>query len=458
MTRVLYWNIENFGYNKIRPFTGKRTRLGAPIVNVQATDRFNLIIKHINSYDPDIFVIIEVSTGIGAQGGLISQSGGWDGCELLLNDLINIDPSWNLVPPLLVGTAGRSEGVAVFYKSQIAAGGERFFTGPNRWGGPGVFSFNPIPAAAPPVAPVVYPPYVDNLVWQAPRLIPGAAQFNGGQQEDQMAARTLFATPVGGFGVGLRTPYMTTFCETNAGGAVQRNLTLFAVHSPPRTFAGIAYIANMALNAEIIAAPIANETKIIVGDFNVNLLNNVGADLNRYAPLTAAPMPAPQRYTSLMVPAAAPAAGGNPSPLQEYKGFFATHMKSRNQARFWSLGGQDMGYPGYSYTGSGQSDNTYSIDNILVNGGGGAAMAICNSVVGAPLDAFLPTPGGAPDGAGVGGFGTNMAHDFLAPPIGGWPIAQTVAYALGDAQRFRGWSNFRHIRSTSDHLALFATV
>lgn len=452
MTRVLYWNIESFGYNKIRPLTTKRDRTGALIPDLNAADRLALILAHITAFNPDIFVVVETASGpSNGPGSLISPTGGWQGCVELLLRIRNLTGlAWNLVPPLVVGQAGRAEGVAVFYKPVIPAGGgvaagRRLFTGPNAWSpaGNGI-SFNPTVLPAP--AAGNYPLLQTNTCFTvAGRAIPPTALNPGTPIESQCAARVDFVDNLGApinYG-GLRQPYMVTFCETVDGPpvVVQRNLTLFAIHSPPQYVAANAYLNGLANVRDISAALGALETRVITGDFNVNLLSQNGNDPLRYAPLTGLGY-----ALQLQPPAAAP-----PPALDAYMGYFATHLKSKNSTIFWSTNVGVVPYPGYRYIGSSSSSNLYSIDNILVRGGAAGNFTIANTVVGMPLNVVNPAPGGAPMGV------VAIASDFQAPPLG-WPPSPAPAFVAGDRQRFRGWRNMGHIRSTSDHLALFVTV
>lgn len=452
MTRVLYWNIESFGYNKIRPLTTKRDRTGALIPDLNAADRLALILAHITAFNPDIFVVVETASGpSNGPGSLISPTGGWQGCVELLLRIRNLTGlAWNLVPPLVVGQAGRAEGVAVFYKPVIPAGGgvaagRRLFTGPNAWSpaGNGI-SFNPTVLPAP--AAGNYPLLQTNTCFTvAGRAIPPTALNPGTPIESQCAARVDFVDNLGApinYG-GLRQPYMVTFCETVDGPpvVVQRNLTLFAIHSPPQYVAANAYLNGLANVRDISAALGALETRVITGDFNVNLLSQNGNDPLRYAPLTGLGY-----ALQLQPPAAAP-----PPALDAYMGYFATHLKSKNSTIFWSTNVGVVPYPGYRYIGSSSSSNLYSIDNILVRGGAAGNFTIANTVVGMPLNVVNPAPGGAPMGV------VAIASDFQAPPLG-WPPSPAPAFVAGDRQRFRGWRNLGHIRSTSDHLALFVTV
>lgn len=449
MARILYWNIENFGLNKIRENTRKRNRAGNLIPDTKAQDRRALIIQHIATYNPDIFVVIEVSTGIQPVGSLLSRTGGWDGCTLLRQQLAALpgNPQWNFVPPLVSGTGGRTEAVAVFYKRTTNAGNNLFFTGPNQWSGQGGGqTFVPGILGAPVAAP--YPQQIGNACFpHGSRAVPGVALYNGGVQENRCAARVAFDDQQGNAinYNGLRSPYMATFSEITGAGAIVQDITLFAIHSPPRRQAAFNYLNGLADVQDIRAVLGANEVKVITGDFNLNLLTNANQEANYYQALTNL------GYAKQLAPAPPPA-GGPPNPLEGYQGYFATHLKSTSKSYFWNANGINRYYPGYGYIGSSNSDSLYSIDNILVWGGAPQNFNVANPVTGTPFNVVpAPVPGNPPLG------NIALASSFQAAP-GGWPPANAPNWAIGMKQTYRQWRNFGHIRSTSDHLALFVEV
>lgn len=451
MTRILYWNIENFAYNKIREFSAKRTWDGQQKIDRKATDRLELIMTHVTRFTPDIFVVVEASSTAGnGPGSLISDNNGWLGCQTLLEELRNQTPDdWNLVPPLIVGTQGRAEAVAVFYKPSIlnAAGtavvGKRLFTGPNAWSaaGSGVSTDQA-------VQPDDYPDNTRDTCFSVRnRPIPGGAQHRGGQNESQCAARVSFNDTNGAaidYG-GLRSPYMVTFCETLNGPpvTVQRNLTLFAIHSPPYNPAAGNYLDALATVGNIAAARAANETRVIVGDFNINLFRQDDTMTGHYAGLTNL------GYALQLAPD--PANPPQPAQRTAYNGYFATHIKGIKNSMFWTTAGMTAPYPGYRYVGASLAERLYSIDNILVWGGAPAEFTVANTVVGVPLGVVNPAPGNAPLGI------VQIPSQFTAAPVG-WPAAVGPQYIAGFRQTYRGWRNYARIRSTSDHLALFVTV
>jgi hypothetical protein len=473
MTSVLVWNVQNFGINKYNsPWATRRgANTGGLTLQQASIWRQNVFAQVYNATIPDIIVIVEVSSGDSTPNHLASLTGGLNGCDYLLTFLRTASPHWRLVPPLRIGQGGKAEAVAVFYRGQRTAGGmttHRYFTGPNVWTGgyagqsavPGTAAAAAYPAAAggnPDLRAMIVPPGTGV------RAIPGGALHNGGTNEDRVAARTVFREDNHGapgnildFDV-FREPYMTTFTETDNAGNVTRNLTLFSVHSPAVTGDQSVFISYLASAFDIVSALGAAETRIVAGDFNLNLLDaagNYGGAYQPYQGLTA------NGYQLLLRPE-----GGAPANLDAYKGYFATHIKrapSRRQRTAASkfLWSQNLGnlsyYCGYEYIGSRFVANFYSIDNILVRPFQGPPYdyqtTIMNPVVGTPFNAVGGPPGAPPIGTIPMGNGfTNVG--------GGWPLSPTAPnWTLGGSGNLVSWRNYGHIYSNSDHFAIYASI
>jgi hypothetical protein len=456
MTRILYWNVQKFGLNKINnPSLALEPGTGIS-QNAASLQRRNYMNTHFTMTDPvtgavsppDIFVVVEVvtpNTGVG----LLGRGAGTKGSRQLLTAIRNNtgNANWMLVPPLQVG---RREAVAIFYDSTNYA-----FTGPWQWPGGNGPAFDPNAAFAPANAnyPARYNARLPN------RNIPGGAP-NAGISERRVAAATGFTLAAGLVGAGnainyygLRPPYLATFAELNGMGALVRNISLFAIHAPATRQLARIYVRLLGYTAEIVDGIGADEARIVVGDFNVNLMHN---DLNRTR--TAAYNQllnfAPNYTLGIDRP------GAPPAPLDGYLGYFATHMKTVGGSSYWSTLARPEYYPGYGYVGSQNANNFYSIDNILAAYGGVAAggpmanVTVPNGVVGSNYGGML-APGNAPVGHYV--LPVQMADlaQFAATP----PVAPAAALTL-PARRtaFINWINFRRIRSTSDHMAILADV
>lgn len=134
MTRLLVWNIANFGINKFNnPFHG-RTQWSGGLTQFQASKwREQVFARVLHATQPDIIAVIEVSSGDLMPYYLATLTGGMEGCVYVLNAL-RATPAfaagnWRLVPPLRIGQGGKAELVGVFFRG-TTGGVTRYFTGP----------------------------------------------------------------------------------------------------------------------------------------------------------------------------------------------------------------------------------------------------------------------------------------------------------------------------------------
>ncbi|HEV2757119.1 MAG TPA: hypothetical protein VG318_15235 [Actinomycetota bacterium] len=469
-TKLLVWNLSKFGVNKTdNPSLERKPGAGGNSYAAAAAFRHQVMVQALNAADPDVFVIIELSSGDSSPASLVTPTGGLAGAIVWLNRLRAAQPAalWRLVPPLRIGTGRKAEGVAVFYRGASPAPGgviTRYFTGPNAWnGGINGTSFdpaaggvaNPYPNAAP------GPDLSTLLDYPAPpgppvaRVTPANSQHNPNVPEGILAARTVFAMAgAPGWFVnfqGLREPYMVTFNEQAPGGA-SRDLTLFAVHSPAVTGNQAVFVDALALTSAVTSVPPATETRIVAGDFNLPLFDAAGTYANAYNSLTLGGF-VPLLLSTAAVPPVA--------QQEQYKGYFTTHLRhvaslDRDTRFLWSDVGIPSYYPGYGYMGSNMVDDFESIDNILVwphvPPPYDYRTTILNHVVGSPLTAAGVPPAGAP--AGTLAMAPSMA--LAGAP---WPAVPAAgAWTMGGATHATGWNQYGHIRSTSDHFALYAEI
>ncbi|HEX8127530.1 MAG TPA: hypothetical protein VF527_00285 [Pyrinomonadaceae bacterium] len=443
--RILFWNIENFGLNKIND-PGQGRQPGTITTRAIASNaRLLHIMSNIVAAAPDIFVVVEIETGYDAPGRLV-RGAGRTGAITLLNAIrvATGNVNWMLVPPLQTGP---NEGVAVYYDST-----NLIFTGPHIWpGGAG--------ATAQPAGGMsgAYPPALTAVV--GARNVPANALQNVGVAENQCAARVDFtynANNVANAGNAIpyvgRAPYMVTFAEMNAAmpPVVTRNITIFAVHSPASNPAAGNYLQELADTAEITAANAPNEVRVVAGDFNVNLMTAALVQNGNYAPMQAGLA----AYTLALAPVApAPAL-----PANGYIGYFATHIKRRRSAVYWSTNNLTTYYPGYGYIGSDRIVNFIAIDNIFTRYAGGMAIpapnnfTIINPFSGSPFNLNGPPVGGAPPGTVA--YAPVLAPAMMFNP----PPALAPAFSIQRRQIFYNWTNYGYVRSTSDHLALMMDI
>jgi hypothetical protein len=428
-TRILYWNIRDFARNKIDNPQSRKRKSGSSLRECDASfDRFCHILWLIGVVNPQIIVVVETETGYDAPGRLVRGNGA-EGARTLLAGVRNQmnDVNWRLVPPLQTGP---NEAVSVLYHTR-----RRYFTGPNVWpGGAGATS-------APPGGGVGNYPFVwRNLMPN--RHIPGGAQHNGGASEQQVAARIDFTEAAAAANAGLaidyntfRAPYMTTFAETDAIGNVVRNLSLFSIHAPA-SYSARQYLRDLADNEQIVDNLDNDEIRVVLGDFNWNLL------LNDNTPATSYDLLVNAGYTLALSPAANP-----PNPVGGYRGYFGTHMTHTDYATFWSTGGNPSYYPGYGYF----SLFDYAIDNVFTMYGANQNppvnnnFTVVNPVAGSPYNFVNPAPGGAPQGS------IAIGRDMNTPPVIANPADD---FHIATQTSFRGWNQYGHIYSVSDHLAL----
>lgn len=466
MSRVLFWNLQTFGVNKINnPSLAKPPGIGGNTLQQASFQRFGLINSVFRATLPDLIVIVEVGSGDSYPADLATNTGGTRGAWLLLEYFRRVYPAqgWRLVPPLRVGqrNGSKPETVAVLYRG-VGAGVRRYFTGPNRWrggvDGSSIAAEAGLPGNAYPAArnlnamlvPVTDPP-------TPPRTIPVGALHNAETPENTVAARVTFRESGGrgrylDYGV-FRPPYLATFTELTLATGAQRHLSIFGIHSPAMAGSGDVFISYLASTLDVMSPLSPNETRVIGGDFNVRLLAPNGAPSNVYAPLAP--------YVPLLQSAGAPPA----AVLDAYRGYFATHIRPKPRTNsgpsqfLWSDPPAVSPYPGYGYTGSDRITRFESIDNILVwphrPHPYSYQTTIMNSIVGTPFDQVAPVPGGAPIGSVP-----YIDQMWGLPATAVWPPVPNAAPVpnAGDRNNLTGWDNYGYQKSTSDHFALFAEV
>ncbi|KMQ64619.1 hypothetical protein ACM46_10235 [Chryseobacterium angstadtii] len=430
---------------------------------------------------PDILVIIEATTGTDGlpEGETVDESSSYYLMQEIRQRTGN--NNWYLVPPLVSGTEGRAEGIAVLYNSA-----NLIFTGPWRWPGgdgpagsvaaipnanmrsynaPYMWRQNPYNPAGPANPPNPNDP--DNTLPN--RNIPLDSANNPGRLEYQVAGQWDYHT--GGNpanaqlnfpDAGKRRPFLTTFYDTSVAvnGSTHREIRLLSFHASPYQFqsnpitglreagpaaTGTAEIANI---FEMNQALAPNQVNVIVGDFNIPLWNYGGVALPTIA------------YNPII-------ALGYQQQLQQVpnnfpdKAYRITHIKPSDNSTPYN----DNGFPAFGYMTEPELLGRYdAIDNIFVryppmpnNAGGPAAnMTIVNRVTGSPYTgAGLPAlPVGVP--AGTGGvlvYPQYLTNAYCMPVPNG-----VAAPNIGLKNRFQGWNNYRRIRSTSDHLALIVDI
>ena len=261
---VMMWNIQQFGVNKF---------LWNLFDPVQARQTY--ITDTIQAGDPDILVVIEVKTATGGGvGSLVSDTSGGPAVRSLLYALRDWMPAkkWCLVPPLILGTGGNREAIAVFFNSK-----KLDFAGPYQYD----TNF------ATPVGTNAAQNY--PAPWDL--ALPNVASNIPGYNQNQLAGKFEFASaaapavPLNFPNPWNRDPFLTSFIDKTT--IPNRPINLFSFHAPSTEPDRYVALARLAAIQEIGAAIAAGEVRIIAGDFNVNVLDP--AQFPFYQHLTGGP-------------------------------------------------------------------------------------------------------------------------------------------------------------------------
>lgn len=278
--KLLVWNIQNFTLNKIDTTIGDQAVVSLPgtlpLTQVPYNNlRDNYIVSNVTSYDPDIFVLIEVISGKGTKGSLVSGKGA-QGLLQLLNRLRATSDQWCLVPALklvnkiniteidgegdsednalfaLLNEGQYTEGIGVFYRKDRLD-----FVGPYVWPDtPGNDQVNK--TAVPPGDGVTAGPY--PVEWQ-----------NGLPDDNYYAGQYVYTSDswMGEIefpATESRVPFLTRFVEKTGK---KRGISLAAVHFPPNSQAAETALARLASYFEDVGVA-DNEVQVIAGDYNLN--------------------------------------------------------------------------------------------------------------------------------------------------------------------------------------------
>lgn len=472
MTRILYWNINNFSLGKIFDTSG------APQFN-DSIDRLSHIVNQVMAPNiPDIFVIVEVysrTREVGLEGTVLGSGGRAGQATLLLLDVLRnvFGSQWCLVPPLNLGQGGQREAVAVYYNSTNLQ-----FAGPYifwpRWVGIG--------QGQPPNVNTIgaimdYPATWRNAMPNPTNPI-GALQLNrqinlpigGGVNvpEYRFAGQWEYYTvppavppaipppyaPNRIFfpGWSERSPFHTQFVDLTAG-ANNRLVKLFAVHTSPAT--AVAAVNNMATIPETLGVA-GSQVSVVLGDFNIDTFNM--AQNGAYGGLDA-------NYTMALDPR-----DGTGAVNIARHAYCLTHLLPTAQAWPFNNTGvptdpQHNLYPRYGYMGSSWPvlSDTGAIDNVFTWYGGGAGavgpaanISVVNTIMGKPYNA-IPAPAGVTAEL-VGGLGYGQTLAIPIPPPTAMPATLGGINPPVDTIFFQAWPNYGRIHSVSDHLALAIDV
>lgn len=488
MTRILYWNINNFSLPKIQVATPAG-------LAAQATQRLTYIVQSImrgpvGGPIPDIIIVVEVYSRVrevGAEGTVLNSGSHAGQAVLTLLDQIRADATlgtaaagsnWCVVPPLNLGEFGQREAVAVFYNAVNLQ-----FTGPNLfwqlYGPPG-----PIIGQSQPVNAVTRPQITNYPVGWA-RAFTGAAlnratgflgmpavpenQLAGEWQYYNAGTARLIPSPrppaiprnrIQFPSQGCRGPFLTRFLDLTA--MMPRTLNLFTVHTSPSSARNA--VCQMGNVPEMTA--VANgEVNIVLGDFNVDTFGGNAWAYNWMLPL----------YTMALDPRD-PRVNHAGLVIQDRKPYCMTHLLPTAHATPYNNVGvaqdpQHNVYPRYGYMGSlvrRSINDSGAIDNIFTAYGAGAGepaanITVINTLTGTPYNLGVPPAGVTAELTGGLPYNSSLTPPNLlvtSPPanagIGG--IDSLAPGAAGAQALFQAWQNFGRVHSTSDHLPLMIDV
>lgn len=441
MARILYWNIKNFTDKRINSTKRQKVRdddewgaipPGRQCLNVVTSTLTRPTAAGVAVQFDFIIVVEVVGTGGNPAEGQLVDGEGRAGCLNLLGIIRNVAPggiNWMLVPPVVTGAGGMREAVAVYYRSDLW-----HFLGPLTW-------------------PAAYPPAFNGALPNG--NIPGNYPFRGGQPFNLGTGQFNFSQPGGGAAVlfpaaGNRKPWLTAFGDV---GNANNLIRIFALHTSPPT--AVAATANLVLTNSIGTRPIdaANQTDLIVGDFNVD--NTNPANFAGGGPFNALLNLAPP-YTALIQ---------TPGGLNvQYNSYYHTLGYPAGQdgggtAAIMDDSGVNPAWLGF-YPGHHYSD--LSVDNALVRYRGGAAAPANHHMTILPRTRSLPyrAPAGPPLVMPMlGYFGADSLMEETIDGLFALRMANPGWRNREDMnRRFRSWQNYGRIYGVSDHFPILFDI
>ncbi len=485
MTRILFWNIQNFSLGTV----SARNRISDATA---ASDRMAYIMDVFSpnvhpGRPPDIIIVAEVfARQLGnAKNGVVlpSDTSSAVGLFQLLNKMrSDMANTWCLIPPLLIGEEGKCESMAVFYNAASL-----LFTGPfiyaidNDGLAKGMLDTQAARASLANYGANTWLTGLPNPGNAIPALqltrtwysVDGVTLIN----EWQGAGQWRFWNSHGGDiyfpNKGCRPPFCTRFWDA----AGSRLINVYAIHTTPGTNGRSAAGGTSAIGGipEVIQKPEpAGQVTVIVGDFNVDSFSHdrLTYSGNPYYSLVNAgyrmllsPMDAGGKVNRARRPFCLTHLLPNRTREDEQDVYVATpYNANKNDGYNGPTDPRHNVYPRFGYMGSGSTSasvsDTGSIDNALVRYppnviGPNPEVTIVNTVVGKPYDKLnddLP-PGVGPELTGGYDQPTTLQQgDRIPQPRGVDPPA------AADGEYFNDWGNFGKIRTTSDHLALVFDV
>ncbi|MDO8955131.1 MAG: hypothetical protein Q7V63_09835 [Gammaproteobacteria bacterium] len=456
MTKIVYWNINKFGANKVQDskyVTHSATRL--------------MYIEYILAANmPDIFVIVEVCAGRQGEGrdGRLNDNGGAQGAIDLLDYFRSrFGDHWCLVPTLYTGTRGYEESVAVFYNST-----NLMFVGPDVWDGQQAVT--PTPENRQKATAYTDTMWEGTLPNNEITVVCPTQGLNESQvagkvtwinNENEEAMYVDFPNPEN------RKPLLTQFYDRNA----DRMIRVFSVHTSPGALTAGEGVDQMNNIEEIFMESPANTVDVIVGDFNVDTFNafDLPNEENPYYHLMKH-----NEFVMAFPPFLTEDAANldNIATDDDLIPYRLTHLLSCNWEKlsgkatpFNAEGAAEddathnvpprLGYMGNTGGKNYQVPNSSgAIDNIFTRYGaaaGGPAKkpTIINTTVGSPY-------ANEPDVERDRGFKYKVTLANKLPDIGYKDTGTAQSKRM--LKQFRDWNNYGEIYNTSDHVPLIIDI
>jgi hypothetical protein len=419
--RIMSWNIQDLSIGKL--------------MGLQEVQEY--IADSVHERDASIFVVQEVETALPhpacGRGYVVAPTSGGPAVLALLEELRQINNQWSVVPPLLSGTGGKKEGIAVFFRSDRVN-----FRGPNQLD---TTTIGPKQKRYQWSAGIGGPASTYDVPWTfaVPAELPeGAPIGNPALRQDQLAGKTIFPNPAQPLTTldfptpDCRSPFYTEFIEVENP---KRLINILSVHLPPRTNIASGAIQNIIRLPEVKRELAANEVRLVLGDFNLDMLRAGG--LAGIQPLVNENIPQ---------------GGGNITHFACHNVVAPSTMKSVPVATVEGAM-PDLGYMATRFQGGAYvAGNEYpAYDAIFVAYGANAAALppqgfVMNRVVGTPWNApVVPEAMSHPGGIEAILNWNPWWPPFLLPP----PTRDEV---------FRRIENYGKIRGTSDHIAVYVDV
>jgi hypothetical protein len=427
------WNIQNLGITRIKPSVADPGRRRAVF-----------ILQTIAMVNPDILVVLEVKSGMphprATRGYVITANTGGMAVQIILSCLRKFQPAadWRLVPPLLSGTQGKKEGVAVFFKNSLVN-----FRGPQQITAGTLDNTDKLYQFAGDVVGGAKPPYQAPWDDSLPNTVPvGNPIGNPPRQQNQLCGKPLFdnpahpGTPLGFPTVSDRSPFLTVFREV---AGTNRTISVLACHLPPHTQPASQAITTIMGLPEIAQPLAADEVRVICGDLNVNFEDM--ANIATLARINLANIPrvgaAPTQYDLLHLI--------TPSV---YKKVSAANLDGHPTDFNVVSTGWDIANKRYRNPGTPQA-----LDVIFAAFGANAAPVpaaalgdVLNRVVNTPYQP-PPLPAGAIPEAMQMTIAEQLAYRATARP----PL-------LTPDEVFRRMENYGKIRGASDHMPVYGDI